>query len=218
MPVALAAIPAAVGLYQTIAGGIRAKKARKALENQPTPSYAPSKAINDYYQMALNKATSGAYNTQAFQNLKKSGLTGLGTGINSLTDRRAAIGNTSALVNQFQNNMEKAAGFAENLQNQNFARLGQATGMKSGEEKYAFGINAMFPYQQQRQLYGAQFAGGNQLVNAGLSNIGNAANTMAQIGMANQIYGNGGGNRGGVGQRNPYLGYLFGRAGGYMGQ
>jgi len=188
MPIALAAVPAAIGLYQTISGGIKANQARKALEKQTPPSYTPSKAISDYYQTALNRYQAGPYNSLQYQTAKKGIGNALATGISTLNSKKLG-GNVGALVQQTSNNLENAAAGAEKTQNANLANLGRAAGMKAGDDKYAYGVNAMFPYQQQRQLDVARLSGANQVENAGISNLGSGANSIGQMMLAQKYYG-----------------------------
>jgi hypothetical protein len=179
MPIVAALVPAALGLYQTISGAIKQKKAEKAIDNTIAPKYTPNKAINDYYQMALNRANTGAYNSLQYQVGKKQADTAFGAGINALQDRRSAVGNIGALTAGYTNSLQKLGAQAEQTQRQNIAQLGQATNMQLNDSRFAYEQNQVVPYQQQLQLNYAKMGGAANLVNAGLSNIGSGVQTAA---------------------------------------
>lgn len=186
MPVAL--IPAAIGAYQAISGGIRANKARKALANQKTPIYAPDKSILDYYSQAANRANVSPYNSQAYQNTKVNAGNTLSYGLNALQDRRSALGGISALTQNYNNNVARGGVAAENQQNQRFGQLGNAARMENSEYRNVFQNNSMLPYQNQRGIYAAEAAGGNQEFNAGISNLSGGLQNAARLSYANKQY------------------------------
>ncbi len=188
MPVAIAAIPAAVGLYQSIAGGIRASKARKALAGQKTPTYAPDKSIMDYYNQAANRYNVSPYNSQLYQYNKANASGALANGIGALQDRRSALAGVSGLTQNYQGNLAKGALAAENQKTGEFQTLGRATGMQSGDNRYAYGQNQLLPYNANRSLFNAEASGGNAEFNSGLSNINSGLQSVGKI-MAAKKYG-----------------------------
>jgi hypothetical protein len=173
-----------VGIAKTVIGGISAHNAQKKIENLRTPTYTPNQAIGTYYQNALNRFNTGPYNSQMYQVAKNNANQTLGAGIGALQDRRSATGGVSALVAGTNNSLQRAGVQAEQQQTQNFGALGRATQMKAGDDRQAFNVNQMMPYQKQLALYGAKAQGGNAMENSGLQDINSAANTAMELQVA----------------------------------
>lgn len=169
MPVTLSAVTAGAGLIQGIAGFFGGRKARKQLENLQTPTYTPSKSITDYYNQALNRYQQSPYQTNLYKMQAQSIARGTQQGISALKERR--VGDISSLIQQQNDASLKAAAAAEQQQGQNFAQLGSASQAMAGEERKAFDINKMLPYQAKRDILMQKAAGSTQLMNAGLQNI-----------------------------------------------
>lgn len=174
------------GGIQALSGASKARAAQKAIAGEKTPSYTPNKAINDYYQTALNRASAGPYNSVGYGVQKSQNQQGLGAGLAAATDRRSGVQNAGALTQQFANNNMKAGAQAEQEGNKAFAQLGQATSVKSGDDKFAYEQNQVAPYQKDLQLDYAKLGGANSLVSSGLSNIGSGLQTGALSVMRNQ--------------------------------
>lgn len=171
------------GGIQAISGGAKAKKARNAISGLQTPGYTPNKAINDYYQAALNRYNAGPYNSLQYQNALKGANTAYGAGINASQDRRSGNANIGALTAQYNNNLQRAGAQAEQTQKGNFSQLGQAANAQSGESRFDFQQNQLAPYQKSLQLDYAQLGGANNLVSAGLSNINSGIQTAGLAAM-----------------------------------
>lgn len=193
----LAAAPAILqgigGLAQTIFGGSRAHKAERALENLQTPTYEKSKAIGDYYNQALQRYNVNPYQSSMYQQQQRNIQRGTATGIGALQDRRSAVGGIGKLI-QAQNDASLNAGVAaERQQMQAFGQLGQAAGMQAGEDRQAFNINKLMPYQNKYNLLAQKAAGGNQIMNAGLSNVFGGLSSLGQMSfndyLTNKYYG-----------------------------
>lgn len=212
MPVAgiiIGAASLAEGGIQAISAAEKAKQARNAIRNLQTPAYVPSKAINDYYQMALNRYNAGPYNSLQYQLAQKAAGTGLGANLAGSTTRRQGPQFTGAAVGQYQNQLQSAGVAAQRQQQGEFAQVGQATGMQAGEQKYAFQQNQVAPYQKNLQLQYAMLGGANQVLGAGLSNINSGLSTGAMAGQSVYNYNNPNGplnstNAGGGMYNNPY--------------
>lgn len=189
MPVLAALVPAAIGLYQGISGAIKANKASKAISGLQTPTYTPNKAINDYYQTALNRATAGPYNSIEYQTGKKEANMSLATGINALQDRRSAVGNIGALTGNYNNSLQRLGAQAEQTQQRNFSQVGQAANMQREDSRFAYEQNQVSPYQKNLQLQYAKLGGANSLIGAGISNINTGVQTGALMAMRNKGYG-----------------------------
>lgn len=170
------------GLVQAGIGLFGGRKARRGLENLQIPTYTPAKSISDYYGEAkqrygISPYASTLYGMQA-QNIAR----GTAQGVGALQDRRSAIGGISSLIQQQNDALLKAGAAAEQQKEQRFGQLGQAAGMMAGEERQAFNINKMMPYEKKYNLLAMKAQGYNQLLNAGLQNIfggGQAAGVYA---------------------------------------
>lgn len=184
-----ALIPAALGAYQAISGGIKASKSQKALENMQSPTYQPNKAIKDYYSMALNKAMGGAYTTDLYKNAQQNANTTLAAGLGALNDRGGAIGGVSRLVGITNRSLQGAAGQAEQLQNQRLGQLGTAARAMAGEDRQAFQTNQMMPFENKFNLLAAKASGGNRDVSAGLQNINTGLQNYGEMRSAQDFNG-----------------------------
>lgn len=149
--------------------------------------YQPNQAIADYYQTAKNRAETSPYESQFYQMSEKNANRGLATGISALQDRRSA-GNVAGLVQGEQDSLQKAGVQSEALQRQAMAQYGQATGMKSQDDKYAFDVNQEAPFERKYNLLAAKAGGGNQMANAGITNIGQGLQGYSQGQQQNKYF------------------------------
>lgn len=170
-PLALAGIGAAIGGVQSIIGGIQGRRDRKALENLQTPQYEKSRSITDYYNQALGRYQQSPYQSNLYKMQAQNIARGTAQGIAGLQDRRSALAGIPALVQGQNDAYLKAAAAAEQQQSQNFAQLGAASQAMAGEDRQAFNINKMLPYQTKANILTQKASGDAQLVNAGLQNI-----------------------------------------------
>ena len=159
------------GLIQTGVGLIGARKARKQLEGLQTPTYTPAKSISDYYNQALNRYQQSPQQSNLYKMQAQNIARGTAQGIAGLQGRRSALGGISGLI-QGQNDAQlKALAAAEQDQNQKFSQLGSASQAMGAEERQAFNINKMMPYEKQYNLLAMKAQANNQMTNAGLQNI-----------------------------------------------
>jgi len=192
------------GIAQAIGGGIQAHRAQKQLEKLQSPTYTPNKSIMDYYNKALERYNTNPYQSQQYQYATQRADRNMAAGIGALNSRASAVGGISRLA-ALNNDASLQAGVqAEQQQNQRFGQLGQAAGMKAGEERTAFDYNQIQPFERKYNLLAAKAGGGNQIANAGMSNIFGGLQNINDYQMINKAYGNndgtGGsnGNSGGV--------------------
>jgi hypothetical protein len=169
-PLALAGIQAGAGLLQGIIGGIGARKARRKLEGLQTPTYAPVKSITDYYNEANRRYQENPYQSNLYKMQAQNIERGTQQGISALQDRRSALAGISGLVQGQSDAYLKAGAMAEGQRDQRFNQLVDATNAMAGEQRKAWEINQMLPFQRKSDLLSQKAAGYTQLMNAGLQN------------------------------------------------
>lgn len=180
---------AALGLGQGIAGFIQQRRALKELKNLKSPTYNPSAGILDYYNKALAKYNVNPYQTDFYRMQQQQANRGLASGLSALQGRGQALAGVNSLVQGRNDSLLKAGAQAENFSRQDLSRLGQASQLKSGEEKQAFNINEMQPFQRKYSLLSMKAAGGANVANAGISNIFGGLQSADQYRMINKTYG-----------------------------
>lgn len=179
----------ALGLGQAVLGGIKAHKAQKQLENLQTPVYNQSKSILDYYNTALSRYNQNPYQSQQYQYANQQADRSMAAGINALQGRGGAVGAISRL-SALRNDAALRAGVnAEQEQNQRFGQLGQAAQLKTNEGDKAFQYNQLAPYEKKYNLLAMKGAGGNQIANAGISNLFGGIQSGIDYNMINKMYG-----------------------------
>lgn len=183
MPWIIPLITVAAGVAQTAISASKEKKAQKALEDQAN-SYQPNQSIMDYYSKALQRYNVNPTKSPIYKYAEASGQKGLATGLNYLQDRRSALAGVAPMVQNYQDNMLKAAATAQQEQAQELGVLGGATGVKAQEEKY--------PFEMQYNLKALKAGAASQGVNAGLSNLYGGLQSLGQYSMLKDYYGSGG--------------------------
>jgi len=208
-PISLAtsATQIGIGALQGLIGGFKAKKYQKQLENLQTPTYTPNQSILDYYNKALQRYNVSPYQSAEYKNAINQQGVNQAAGLSALGDRRSALAGVNRLVAAGNQGALNADIAATRRQDQQFGQLGQATGMKSAEDRMAFQQNQIAPYEKKYNLLALKAGGANQTANAGLSNIFGGLSSMQQMAMLNKMYGSGG--YGGIGS--------FGGGGGFSG-
>jgi hypothetical protein len=189
MPVTLSAIQGAIGIGQSIFGGIQAHKAQKQLERTPTPVYSPSQSILDYYDTAKSRYNVNPYQSSLYKLQNQNIQRGTAQGLGALNDRRSALAGVNSLIQGQNDSLLKAGAAAEDEQSRRFSQLGNAAGMKAQEDMKQFQYNQVAPYEKRMQLAGLKASGGNQLLNAGLSNVFGGLQSAAEISQINKLYG-----------------------------
>lgn len=159
------------GLLQAGIGFFGGRKARRDLENLQLPTYTPAKSISDYYAEAKNRYGISPYASTLYKTTQQGIGRNINQGISALRDRRLGIGGISSLIQGANDATLKSSIAAEQEQNQRFGQYGQAANAMAGEERQAFNINQMMPYEKKYNLLAMKAQGYNQLLNAGLQNI-----------------------------------------------
>ncbi len=184
MPVISGGVQAAVGIGQAIFGGAKARKSQRQLEGM-VENYKPNQSIMDYYSKALNKYNANPYQSAMYNQQQKMAGRNLATGLSSLQDRRSGLAGVGSLVQGANDASLRAAAAAEGQQSQDLAQLGQATGMKSQEDKYKF--------EAKYNLLSQKAGAANQTANAGMSNIMGGLGSITDYAMVNKMYNSGSG-------------------------
>jgi len=169
------------GAVQTAIGFFGGRRAKKALENLANPTYSPSKSITDYYNQSLQRFQESPYQSNLYKMQAQNIARGTAQGISALQDRRSALAGLPALV-QAQNDATLKAGVAaEQQREQRFGQLGSATQAMAGEERQAWNVNQLMPFQRKLNMLNQKASGYAQLLNAGLQNIygGGQSGSMA---------------------------------------
>lgn len=186
LPLLAAAAPAILqagtGIFQSIFGGNKAKKAQSELENLQTPTYQANKGIMDYYNQALQRYNINPYQSQQYQYGQTAANRNLAAGIGALQDRRSAVGGISRLTAGANDAALRNGISAEQEQNQRFSQLGSATGMKAQDDMTRFQYNEVAPYEKKYNLLSMKAGAANQMQNAGLQNIFGGLTSGSMIG------------------------------------
>jgi hypothetical protein len=185
------------GLLQMGIGFFGGRRARKALEGLQSPTYTPAKSISDYYTEAKQRYNQSPYASTLYNTQMQSIGRNTAQGIAGLQSRRQGIGGISALIQGQNDATLKAAGAAEQQREQRFGQYGQASGAMAGEERQAFNINKMMPYERRYNMLAQKAQGYNQMFNAGLQNVYGA-------GQAGAAYGSGLSSQGSAPQADDY--------------
>jgi hypothetical protein len=148
------------GLAQTIFSG--EKKANRKLE-QFANTYKPNESIMDFYNKALSRYDSNAYNSAAYKQQTNQIGRNLATGIGASQSRRGGLATIGGLVQGSNDASARAAAQAEQQQAQSLGQLGQAAGMKTQEQKY--------PFEMKYNLLAAKAGQAARTKNMGLQNI-----------------------------------------------
>lgn len=194
--VAPAILQTAGGLFQTLFSG--RKKAQRELDKlvDSSPAYTPNKGISDYYQESLNRYNESPYQSAIYQNAMRNAQRVTSQGIGALQDRRSALAGVGRLAAIQNDATQNAVAQAEGRRDARFSQLGQSTQMKAGEERRAFDINVLSPYQRRLQMAQMKSSAANARHDAGLQNMFQGVSNMHTL-----LSDSGGSGGGGGGQQ-----------------
>ncbi len=184
-----AAAQGAIGLAQTIGGWIQNRRATKQLEKLQSPTYSQNQGILDYYNKALERYNVSPTDSALYKRQTKNVLRGTAQGLGMLQDRRTGQAGVSGLIGRQNDALLNAEVAAEKEKDIRYGQLGQATGMKAGEDKMAFDINQQQPFQRKYNLLAMKAGGGASTMGAGISNLYGGASGINQYQMINKMYG-----------------------------
>jgi len=179
---------AGIGVIQAATSG--AGKAERDFENfaKKRPVAAESKSLNDYYQRSLSEANQNPYQSAQYLISKQEADRRLASGIGAMQGRGGALNAISKLDLMRTDAQNQAIRNAESLRGQNLNRLGQATQMKTAQDRYLYDVNQATPFNTMLGIKQMKSAAANERYNAGLNMIGGAASNY----MLGSIYGGAG--------------------------
>ena len=179
---------AGIGVLQAATSG--AGKAQRDFENfsKKRPVAAESKSLNDYYQRSLNEVNQNPYQSAQYLISKQEADRRLASGIGAMQGRGGALNAISKLDLMRTDAQNQAIRNAESYRGQNLNRLGQATQMKTAQDRYLYDVNQATPFNTMLGIKQMKSAAANERLNAGLSMIGGAASNYAM----GSMFGNGG--------------------------
>ena len=189
LPLIAAGVQTVAGLVQSIVGGAKARKTQRELERLETPTYTQNQGILDYYNQALSRYGVSPTDSATYKRQNQDINRGMATGINSLQDRRSALGGVSSILRASNDARLDANVAAEQEKNRRFSELGGATQAKADEDYKAFQYNKIAPYEKKYNLLSMKAGAASQAANAGMKNAFGGIQSMGNIGMLNQQYG-----------------------------
>jgi hypothetical protein len=183
----------ALSLGQAALGGIQALTSGRGAAERDFESFAKkrplakeSKSLNDYYQKTLSAANENPYQSAQYLISKQEADRRLASGLGALQQRGGAIAGISKLDLMRTDAQNQAIRNAESLRGQNLNRLGQATQMKTSQDRYLYDVNEATPFNTMLGIKQMKSQAANERYNAGLNMIGSAAGNYA----LGSMYGN----------------------------
>jgi hypothetical protein len=185
-PLAIAQMGA--GVAQGIFGAIQAGKAQKQLNKLQSPQYKQNQSIMDFYNEALKRYNVSPTDSAMYKRQMQGVDRNVAAGLNSLQDRRSGIAGVSSILRAGNDAALNANVAAEAERSNRFGQLGSAAGMKAGEDDKAFQFNQYMPFERKYNLLSQKAGGGNQIMNAGISNIFGGLQGWNQMNMIDKMY------------------------------
>lgn len=183
MPWLIPLATAAYSVYSSSRSSSKAKKAENQLEDslKNTPKYRPNQSILNYYDEALRKYNTNPSDTREYKMASQGIKQGTVQGLKALQDRRSGLAGTPTLIANQNNSLLKAAVNAEQRKEQDLQRVGQAAGMKAGEEGKAFQQNEVYPFEAKYNLLSMKAAGNRAAQRQETSNVFNNLGAAASL-------------------------------------
>lgn len=170
---------AGIGAYQALTSG--RKTAEKDFESfaKQRPLAKASPTLENYYQKSLSAANENPYQSAQYMIARQEADRRLASGLGALQQRGGAISGISKLDLMRTDAQNQAIRNAESLRGQNLNRLGQATQMKTAQDRYLYDVNEATPFNTMLGIKQMKSQAANERYNAGLSMIGGAASNYA---------------------------------------
>lgn len=167
------AISGLLGLGQMIGGAIGAAKGRKELSSllKQTPQYKPDEGIMGLYKQSMERLGVAPEQTAAYKRQMQNIERITSAGLRGAQDRRSGLAASSSLTRAMSDAALKARESAEQQRNQLFGQAMTAGQLAAGEQRRAFDINVMQPWETRAQMAGQRAAAGGQAFNIGAKNI-----------------------------------------------
>jgi hypothetical protein len=168
------------GIIQAFTGGGKAGRAERELSKM-VKEYKPNQSILDFYNKALSRYNVNPYTSSLYNYQQDQARGATAAGIQALGGRRSTLAGLPRLIQGQNDAMLKAAATAEGQQAQALGQLGQATQMKAAED--------FKPFELKYNLNMMKAGGGNQIMNAGLSNIFGGIQNYGNTQQIKKMYG-----------------------------
>jgi len=163
-------LQAAIGGVQSIFGEKKRKRTEADLTNYAN-QFQPNQSILDYYNKALSKYNPDPTQTGTYKIQQNQIGANAANAIGATQDRRGGLASISKIMAGANRATGQNVIQAENLQNQNLSRLGQAAGMKTNEEQKKFDL--MYNLKAMKAGQAAS------TVNQGIRNVFGGLSTIA---------------------------------------
>lgn len=170
---------AGIGAIQSVVGWIQAAKAQKKLQKMVN-SYVPNQSIMSYYNTALSRYNTNPQDSALYKSQQQNINRNMANSLTGLNDRRSALAGLPSLLRSSNDASLNAEVAAENEKNQRFGVLGGATQMKAQED--------FKPFELKYNLLSQKASGGNQIGNAGLSNLYGGLQNYQNMQSLNKMY------------------------------
>ena len=116
-----------------------------------------------------------------YQNQMRNAQRVTAQGIGALQDRRSALAGVGRLAAIQNDASQNALAQAERMRDARFGQLGQATQMRAGEERRAFDINQLTPYQRRLQMAQMKASAANARSDAGMQNVFGGLSNLSKL-------------------------------------
>lgn len=179
------AIQAGAGAIQSIFGAIQAGSAQRKLERLKSPEYQKSKSILDFYNDALRRYNVSPSDSAMYKRQMGNVDNNVATALHYGGDNTSV----SSILRAANEAKLDATAAAEAEKSNRFGQLGAAAGMKAQEDDKAFQFNQYLPFERKFNLLAMKAGGGNQIMNAGLSNIFGGLQSWNQMNTIDKMYG-----------------------------
>lgn len=177
------AIPATGGLISSIFGGSQTRRAnRLEAQNTFTP-YRESALLQQNLAEAQQRANIGLPR-EIYNNQLQQMQLGLSTGLRGISRGRTSAFNVASILSGYNRGLQNLSSLDAQTRLQSEQQLRQARGAVAQDQRYAYNVNYLQPYQQTRQDIASMRRAGNQNIFGGLSLIGQSL--FYGLGMGNQ--------------------------------
>jgi hypothetical protein len=169
------------GAIQSIFSGKNRRQKELEKMSSQTPLYNGGSSISKYYNEALNRYSVNPYSSPLYAMQTQNANRATNQALSALGDRRAGIGSIGKLTGIQDDATLRAGIAAENEQSKRFGVLGNAAGMQTQNERYAYQNNQLNPYLRKLQIAQQKAQGASNVFNAGLGNMFGALSSATML-------------------------------------